>query len=811
MATGLNTFSEHIEDYEVHNLLGKGGFASVYRAKCLKTGAEVAIKMIDKKLMQAAGMVSRVRQEVSIHYRLKHPSILELYTFFEDQNYVYLVLELCHNGELQQYLRKHTQHHVLSENEASSIMRQVVEGVQYLHSHNILHRDMSLSNLLLTRDMQVKIADFGLATQLSRPDEKHMTMCGTPNFISPEVASRGSHGLEADVWSLGCLLYTLLVGTPPFDTQAVKSTLTRVVMANYQLPNHLSTEAKDLINALLQKNPKDRIKLTQILEHPFIKRNYYSSGIATDTTQDSGIYTMSSKRDNSAYTDGILPCNAYSDRLNRRCNSDCTPILPCQISAHSSRSVDRLGNRLQHTNLLQDNYLRKEASEPITVFSEHDSGGGLRGGKVFQEDRPLTHSHCSQNCCQPTDPGGGGTGFLTHQPQCCAMQTSCCSHQSKLGYECGRSNAEGRYLSDDNPYINSNQNNAYGNYSERPKNCSNASAHKMENIRQSSNNLQQLCALRLLPTRHQTKNAILTILDSGEVCVEFIKKKGPRKKEMVCEVCRISPDGERIVLYEPENGRGVPPGATPPALPPGGTDQIFNFENLPEKHWKKYMYAFKFIDLVRAKTPKVTLYSDKAKCMLMESLVDYEACFYDGAKVTQSKTEGITIIDSSGTSLNFKTDTSCHELPKRTLSALPGQHNFPIIVGRRPQSLSLSTPGKENRSRNAMPSFSTSTTSRNTPVTLSSAALKEKKINVPGIGTAIQSPSGEVKVRFTDGSQLSVDGKHHVQYQYTDGKVATYTDTDNIPRPIMEKLQLMPKVLRHLMPSPVLSKVRCLR
>ncbi|KAJ4437377.1 hypothetical protein ANN_17520 [Periplaneta americana] len=93
------------KDYEVLNLLGKGGFASVYRARCLKTGIEVAIKMIDKKLMQAAGMVGRVRQEVAIHSRLKHPSVLELYTFFEDENYVYLVLELCHHGELQRYLK----------------------------------------------------------------------------------------------------------------------------------------------------------------------------------------------------------------------------------------------------------------------------------------------------------------------------------------------------------------------------------------------------------------------------------------------------------------------------------------------------------------------------------------------------------------------------------------------------------------------------------------------------------------------------------------------------------------------------------
>lgn len=103
--------------------------------------------------MQAAGMVERVKQEVAIHSRLKHPSILELYTFFEDVNYVYLVLELCHNGELQKYLKKNGE--TVSEIEASSIMRQVVEGMRYLHSHNILHRDMSLSNLLITKDMHI--------------------------------------------------------------------------------------------------------------------------------------------------------------------------------------------------------------------------------------------------------------------------------------------------------------------------------------------------------------------------------------------------------------------------------------------------------------------------------------------------------------------------------------------------------------------------------------------------------------------------------------------------------------------------------
>ena len=140
-------------------------------------------------------------------------------------------------------------------------MKQVIEGLLYLHSHSILHRDLSLANLLLTRAMDVKIADFGLATQLSGPNDKHFTMCGTPNYISPEIAMRSAHGLEADVWSIGCMLYTMMVGQPPFDTQGVRNTLKKVIQADFDLPESLSTEAKHLVQALLKKNPSERLPL----------------------------------------------------------------------------------------------------------------------------------------------------------------------------------------------------------------------------------------------------------------------------------------------------------------------------------------------------------------------------------------------------------------------------------------------------------------------------------------------------------------------------------------------------------------------
>lgn len=149
-------------------------------------------------------------------------------------------------------------------------------------------------------------------------------------------------------------------------------------------------------------------------------------------------------------------------------------------------------------------------------------------------------------------------------------------------------------------------------------------------VNRPSHNLEQISSKRLLPTRHQTKNAILSISDTKEVCIEFIKRRGTPKRDVVFEVCRISPDGLRIIIYQPENGKGLPPSSSPPPLPSAGTDQIFSFENLPEKHWKKYAYAAKFVELVKAKTPKITYYTDKAKCLLMENLTDFEACFHEG-------------------------------------------------------------------------------------------------------------------------------------------------------------------------------------
>jgi len=129
-------------------------------------------------------MVERVKNEVTIHHQLRHPNILELYHFFEDQAKVYLVMELCRKGELYQYLRERRAG--LGEEEGRAFFREIVLGVDYLHEHGIIHRDLKLGNILLDDNMRPKLADFGLAVRQSNPlTSEQQTLCGTPNYLAP--------------------------------------------------------------------------------------------------------------------------------------------------------------------------------------------------------------------------------------------------------------------------------------------------------------------------------------------------------------------------------------------------------------------------------------------------------------------------------------------------------------------------------------------------------------------------------------------------------------------------------------------------
>ena len=163
----------------------------------------------------------------------------------------------------------------LTEAEVRYYMVQILDAVEYLHERQIIHRDLKLGNLFLDKDMHIKVGDFGLACQLGHHDERKKTICGTPNYIAPEVLQGGDvgHSYEVDIWSIGCIFYTVLFGKPPFQTRDVKTTYSKIKRNEYAFPpdSRVSTDARELVRWLLQPRPSDRPSIAEIRDSSFFR------------------------------------------------------------------------------------------------------------------------------------------------------------------------------------------------------------------------------------------------------------------------------------------------------------------------------------------------------------------------------------------------------------------------------------------------------------------------------------------------------------------------------------------------------------
>jgi len=274
---GLNTSgeSEHeipkyisdvtdMSNYVRGRFLGKGGFARVHELIDLQTNSLFAGKIINKSRISKPHHKEKITREIELHRNLIHKNVVQFVKNFEDSDNIYIVLENCSKRSLVHVLKAR---HVVTEIETRYYMQQLVNGVQYIHSQNIIHRDLKLGNLFLTGTMAVKIGDFGLATRVGW--EKKGTICGTPNYISPEVLNKDGHGFPADVWALGCVMYALLVGQPPFETSTLKETYTRIAENVYSIPEAVSPLAASFIRQLLHPDPKQRPLVPNIAQDPF--------------------------------------------------------------------------------------------------------------------------------------------------------------------------------------------------------------------------------------------------------------------------------------------------------------------------------------------------------------------------------------------------------------------------------------------------------------------------------------------------------------------------------------------------------------
>lgn len=245
---------------------GKGGFAKCYEIKDMATGRTYAGKIVSKKLLTKSNQKEKMTQEINIHRSVNHKHIVGFHGFFEDDEFVYVVLELCHKRSLMEL---HKRRKALTEPETRYYMKQILDGVLYLHDNGIIHRDLKLGNLFLNDDIEVKIGDFGLATKIEYEGQRKNTVCGTPNYLAPEIINKKGHSFEVDVWSLGCIMYTLLVGKPPFETNSLRETYERIKRCDYKIPTQIKAPAANLIYSMLLPDPKKRPTVKQIISSDF--------------------------------------------------------------------------------------------------------------------------------------------------------------------------------------------------------------------------------------------------------------------------------------------------------------------------------------------------------------------------------------------------------------------------------------------------------------------------------------------------------------------------------------------------------------
>ena len=257
--------------YERGKFLGKGGFAKCYELKRVDNGRIYAAKIIDKQGLYNGRSKKKLINEIKIHKKLNNSNIVGFEKFFEDKDNVYILLELCSNQTLRELVKRRIR---LNELEVQCYTLQIIRALKYLHNHRIIHRDLKLGNLFLTSKLELKLGDFGLAAKLEYDGQRRKTVCGTPNYVAPEILEKkNGHSYEVDIWSLGIVIYTMLFGVPPFDANDEKIIYKKIKMNSYKFPDSIKVEnsAKKLISSLLNLDPSKRPSLDSIIEHDFFK------------------------------------------------------------------------------------------------------------------------------------------------------------------------------------------------------------------------------------------------------------------------------------------------------------------------------------------------------------------------------------------------------------------------------------------------------------------------------------------------------------------------------------------------------------
>jgi len=255
-----------LNDFEIGRPLGKGKFGNVYLAREKKSKYIVALKVLFKSQLVKNNVQHQLRREIEIQAHLRHENILRLFGYFYDETRVYLILEFAPKGELYNTLRKSGH---FTDEVAATYIAQMIDALDYCHSRKVIHRDIKPENILLGYSGELKIADFGWSVHA--PSSRRATMCGTLDYLPPEMVQHLPYNEKVDLWCLGVLTYEFLCGRPPFETEDANLTYHKILKVQYKYPPHVCQTAQDFISALLKRQPNERMSLTEAKTHPWIQ------------------------------------------------------------------------------------------------------------------------------------------------------------------------------------------------------------------------------------------------------------------------------------------------------------------------------------------------------------------------------------------------------------------------------------------------------------------------------------------------------------------------------------------------------------
>ena len=310
MNTSIDYFftdKQSLLNYDFKTTIGQGTFGKVKMAINKKTNEKVAVKILNKKQIELKKEMYLVQRELDIIPKFNHINVIKVLQILQDEKNYYIIMEYCENGELFDHIVKNQK---LTEEDASNFFYQLIHGIEHIHKNNIVHRDLKPENLLLTKNNVLKIIDFGLSSFFDGfPLLK--TKCGSPSYAAPEIIkSIAYNGFKTDIWCCGIILYAMICGYLPFEGEGNAELFKNILMGQIEFPCEMSHEAKQMIEALLNPDPEDRIDINEIKQYKFYAKGRKNCKIKYESQKEKEKHLHIINSNNN-----ILELNAFRNKF----------------------------------------------------------------------------------------------------------------------------------------------------------------------------------------------------------------------------------------------------------------------------------------------------------------------------------------------------------------------------------------------------------------------------------------------------------------------------------------------------------------